>query len=69
MADTDQNCRDDFDRRLADAAGIGHATWKAGYDECKAELQRRLLRAMRAQNTDMAKAEAALGEITKFLAE
>ena len=69
MADTQQNWRDDFDRRLADAAGIGHAAWKAGYDECKAELQRRLLRAMRAENSEMEKAGAALAEITKFFAE
>lgn len=59
----------DLMQDIVSAAQMGHATWKAGYDECKAELQRRLLRAMRAQNTDMAKAEAALGEITKFLAE
>ena len=82
MADTDQNCRDDFDaelrrklkrisdmRRLADAAGIGHATWKAGYDECKAELRRKLKRIADMDISEGAKAHEFLKVLTKFFAE
>ena len=69
MADTEQNWRDDFDRRLANAAGIGHATWKAGYDECKAELRRKLKRIADMDISEGAKAHEFLKVLTKFVEE
>ena len=57
----------DLMQDIVSAAQMGHATWKAGYDECKAELRRKLKRISDMDISEGAKALEFLTVLTKFL--
>ena len=59
----------DLMQDIVSAAQMGHATWKAGYDECKAELRRKLKRIADMDISEGAKAHEFLTVLTKFFEE
>jgi hypothetical protein len=55
--------------RIRDAAETGHKMWKAGHDQCKADLRRRIKLATDAAPSDtLAQAEAIIEAVNRFIA-